>query len=135
MDIKTMVGNRLSFSIYGAIEGNSVFAGTAIGSISGSHVSQPEVALVNHNNIWPAVPEDIRAPLADSFTAYGYLIIASDGGDVRYIGEPWINMSTVMIENIRTATIVVESFTDSDASRLRSVLESNGYSVGSVEIA
>lgn len=135
MDIKTMVGNRLSFSIYGAIEGNSSFEGTAIGSIAGTHVPQSEVALVNHSNIWPAIPEEIREPLADSFTAYDYLIIATDGGSLYYLGDPWINMSTVIMENIRTATVVVESFTDSDASRLRSVLESNGYTVGKVDIA
>lgn len=135
MNIKDLVGQKVSFSIYGAIGGESEFSGKAVGSMEGSFIPDPGTALVNHSNIWPAIPKDITDPLADSFSSYEYLIMVSDSGEVSYIGSPWINYDSVLAENLRTASVEVINFTDQDASRLRKVLESNSFTVGTIKIA
>lgn len=131
------VGSKVDFSIYGNIEGKTIFSGTVMGHVSSTIAGmvQGNGIITNHANIWPTLPEDVRSPYVNAFSAYDYVAIQAEDGTVDYIGLPWIINDTLTKQIQRIATIGLVNFSDPDASKLSRLLQTHGYEINSIAIA
>lgn len=126
-------GRRYSFTTYGPVAGQSQFDGTAVAVISGRYIEPYTGALANHANIYPTLPADVTRDIDNNATSYDYLQLAH-GTNMTFIGLPWIRETTLKEVIPRVATVPLLEFEDPDGSRLRAILESAGYTVGSISI-
>lgn len=125
-------GKRYRVSLYGLIGDTSLIEGELASTTLGSYVSPESNAAVNHANIYPTIPEEVRKSYKDDYTSYSYLHLVTDAGTHYYVGMPWINASmTVELSN----TLKVVEISDPlgrDDSELISLLESRDYNVSSI---
>lgn len=128
-------GSQIRFSIYGNIGGKKEFTGTVASSAAGEFLPPGTSADINHVNIYPTLPSAVKAVTENAYTAYNYIALSLADKSIVYIGKPWIVETTLMRVVPRVATVTVQGITDPDGTKLRRVLESNGYSVSSVTIS
>lgn len=125
------VDDNVSFTVYSAVNGATSFKGVVEGMLSGKiHPFKDEAAAI-HSTIYPLLPEALRVIYEDDYRTYNYYAIARDDGSVVYIGEPWINESTITYISEKQRKIIVTGFTGTDAD-LRLILEQNRVTVKSV---
>lgn len=125
-------GTKYRFSIYGSISGISNIEGTLVGTALGQYIVAEANAQVNHANIYPALPEEIRRLYDDNHASYNYYHFVTDAGNHYYIGEPWINQNTLEELSQKIKVIEVIDPDDRDNSELTALLESRRYEVKSV---
>lgn len=127
------VGQRNRFAIYGSIGEHSAFEGEVKGKVMGSYLPADSNAHVNHANIYPQLPEEIRNLYNDDYHSYDYYIIETDAGNTFFIGAPWINAKT--IEEL-SETVLVVNIKDPEGrtqEELVKLLKTNGYEVSKLE--
>lgn len=127
------VGTSYRFSIYGSINGVSNFEGVLASTVLGQYISPESNAHVNHANIYPALPEEVRVLYPnDVHTEYNYYHIVTDAGNHYYIGQPWVNVNTVQELTQKIKVVEIIDPDDRDNSELVSLLESRNYTVKTV---
>lgn len=132
MSIKNIpVGGTVNFSIYGNIEGRVEFSGTVIGHVTSAMAAiDPSSGIViNHANIWPTLPEDVKGAYANSPNSYEYTVVQAEDGTSSYIGDIWVNNDTIVTVNRRVANIELSDFDDPDTSNLSQLLQTHGYKI------
>lgn len=130
-DVK--VKDNLTFSMYGIVNGTSEISGVVISRMSAIAVPPTSSAPTDHVNIYRDLPQEIKDVIEDDWQSYNYIAIKRET-DVLYIGEPWIVLGTLFRDDISLAVITLNGFRDSDVVPLRTLLESNGYSVKKINL-
>lgn len=126
------LGAEVSFSIHGTIGGANTFSGEVVSAIGGAHIPPNANGFTNHSNIYPALPDEVRAVTDDSYNSYNYVALSTGAADLVYIGIPWIADSTLQTVNETTKSVTVKD-PFNDSLRLSQVLKTNGYEVTAVE--
>lgn len=125
---------KIRFSTYGNVGQRSTFTGTYVGEMFGSVVPNSQVSFVNHNNIYPTLPDSIRAATPNDYTKYPFAIIIIEDGSTLYIGKPWIIETTLELVVNRTAVVEIVNFQDADLITLRKQLEALNRTVGNISL-
>lgn len=126
------IGTKYRFSIYGAIGDNSHFEATAIGLTEGRYLPFDSNANVNHANIYPGLPAEVKAQMSDDYTSYRYYSFISDGGVQYYIGSPWIRSETIEELSAQELVIKIDNFEGTDYTPIYKALEKIGANVTSI---
>lgn len=120
------IGSKFSFMLYGSIGTVRTMEATLVGIGSYSMLPPESGADINHANIWPEVPSEIRDTYQDNPAAYAYAVFITASSERYYIGIPWINASTITVITTKRATVTISNF-NGDVSRLYALLESDGH--------
>lgn len=128
------IGDNINFTLYGAVNGKVEFSGKVISRLSSDGIPNTSTVPTDHVNIYRDLPLEVQEGIEDDYTSYNYVAVKTTDG-VFYIGEPWLVVSTLTLDNINTATITLTGFRDSDAVPLRQLLTAQGYTVDKIKVS
>lgn len=123
---------RVSFFIYGSIQGRSEFVGEIAGKIAGRFIPSTANGFDNHRIIYPQLPEEVRDRTEDNHASYEYLIVVLNDGSEWYVGYPWINAASWTTLDGREIQVPIRNFQDPDYKRVTAILRSHNYDVGPI---
>lgn len=127
------VGKTIKATLYGPINGVTTLTGKVVSVLSYEGVPPWAGVNTHHANIYPELPESVRAIYDNDPTSYTYIAV-KNGDTVHYIGLPWIVESALYLETAPSVTVTLTDFTDVDTSALKHLLTENGYSVSTVVV-
>ena len=129
-----VVGNKYTVTTFGLVGDALTFTGTVAGVVSHHIVPATANANINHLNIWPNIPDSIKASIENDYRTYQYLILILGDGTPIYLGLAWIEPTTLNAVINRSCTIVLTEFQDANKARVSDVLRLAGYTVASATI-
>jgi hypothetical protein len=125
------IGDNIMFTTYGPVAGKVEFAGKVIGLSTAEWLPVTTTAPTDHVNIYRDLPTEVQEYVEDNYSSYNYIAVKTIDG-VFYIGEPWIVLGTLVLDNPATATVTVSDYRESDTNLLTQLLLSNGFKVTKV---
>lgn len=128
------INSKVKFSIHGAINNISTIEGRVVGLLIGKWLPPGNNALINHANIYPTLPVDVRNMYDDVYSSYNYYHIVTDNGQHYYIGTIWIKEKTIVTATNRSLLVKLSDYNDATDKRIRMVLESEGYHISSISV-
>lgn len=131
-----IAGNKVSFNTHSNVGTTNGFTGTIVGSTMGSYLppDAKATALTQHVNIYPTIPEEVRASVADNYQSYLYYHVLLESGNLVWIGMPWVIPTSIRGIVVRSCDITLSAFEDTDTNSVRVLLESHNYHVASAVI-
>jgi hypothetical protein len=132
------IGSEYTFDVFGSIDGQQTFTGTAIGVYDARYASiqDSEVLEVNIINNYPNLDADTKELLNNDpdYRAFPVLKLI-DAQKVEFsIAFPWINDSTFKKTTVGQATVLVDGITADNIFELRAALVSNGFDVVKISL-
>lgn len=127
-------GTNVRLSIYDTIDDRKQFEGEIVGEFKGKAHPFAEQANAHHANIYPSLPEDIKADTPNDYREYLWYIIALEDGSLVRLGRPWIDETSIEVVEEISAYPTIVNFKDADTKRLRQVLEQAGYQVSIIKL-
>lgn len=126
------VGQKVKFTIAGAINGRTDYEGTIAGTTDGKFVPVASNPSINHTNIYPNLTPAKKLEYADLYTSYVYIQLHMADGTLVYIGEPWIVDSTIVELTSTDLVVKLSNFNTERKSELIKLLTQHDYTVKSV---
>lgn len=123
---KILLGDVISFNLYGSNIINNVSNGKVIGIVDGTSLRNPQQAAANHANIYSSIPENPYAVVPNDFTQYNYLVVKLVDNTIAEYGIPWITPTITRLQR-KTATVLIHDFDPSQLTSLVNLLNAHGY--------
>lgn len=115
-----------SFSVYPvALLGNDFTDVTVLATLDEETARQTIDTYAVHRQYYPSLPADTP----DDPTAYDYVKLRMKSGEIRIIGIPWIDPTTVVLVEKVPLVIELEDASLADIPHLRNILSANRYKI------
>lgn len=128
------VGKKYNLTIHGTLEGAKDFSGLITGITTGAFLPAVADAGINHANIYPTLPEDVKLTTANDYTTYNFVSLRTDSGTEFYIGLPWILAGSVELVQDVVMDIRLSNFKEADKDMVLKVLQQAGQTVSSMTV-
>ena len=129
MDFK--IRGVYSFDVYPAPLLGTNFKNVTVLAVMDFETANNEFdALARHVNYYSYLPTGTP----NNPAAYDYIKIKTTADNVIIIGIAWINMSTVVEVESRTATVTIKNITATDVPRIKNALVQNGFNDIAIDI-
>lgn len=127
-------GQKLQVLLVANMGGKRDFTGKYVGMVTAMAVPSVNSVNVIHQNMWPAIPDEIKTTISDNYRSYQYIVLEQDDGTLLYIGTPWIIAEAVVVVGTYTAVLTISPLPTDSVTELKAIMEANGYTVTNAEV-
>lgn len=115
-----------SFSVYPkALLGNDFQNVTILGTINYILANRVISCQEKHVQVYPYIPVANGTP--NDYRQYNYIDVRLASGEETVLGIPWIDASTIVLQQAQTINVAIGNVTAADVDKVRNCLVANGY--------